>query len=226
VTDKDESALYPEIEPYEHGTLDVGDGNLIYWEQCGRPDGKPAVVFHGGPGAGCTPGSRRLFDPDAYRIVLFDQRGSGRSTPHAADFDTDLSTNTTWHLLADIERLRDHLDIERWLFFGGSWGATLAILYAEQHPDRVTELVLAAVTNTNRRELDWMYRGCVAPVFPEEWERFRQVVPEADRDGDLLESYYRLLDDPDPEVRRRAADEWSIRLTRPDRYQRARCDNV
>ena len=203
-----ERVLYPEIEPYENGMLDVGDGDRIYWELCGNPEGKPAVVFHGGPGSGCSPGSRRPFDPDAYRIVVFDQRGSGRSMPHAADHDTDLAANTTWHLLADIERLREHLGIDRWLVFGGSWGATLGILYAERFPERVSELVLAAVTNTSRWELEWMYRGGVAPLFPEEWERFRLGVPESDRDGDLLAAYRRLLDDPDPDVRRRAADEW------------------
>ncbi len=204
----EESPPYREIEPYDHGMLDVGDGNRIYWETCGDPEGKPAVVFHGGPGSGCSPGMRRAFDPDAYRIVLFDQRGSGRSTPHAADPDTDLGTNTTWHLLRDIELLREHLGIDRWLVFGGSWGATLAILYAEQHPDRVSELVLAAVTNTRRWEVDWMYRGGVAPLLPVQWERFRAGVPEADRDGDLLDAYRRLVNDPDADVRRQAADEW------------------
>ncbi len=127
-------ALYPEIEPYAHGMLDVGDGNLVYWETCGNPAGKPAVVLHGGPGSGCTPGWRRYFDPAAYRIVLFDQRGCGRSTPHASDSRVDLATNTTHHLLADIERLREHLGIDRWLVFGGSWGSTLGLAYAETNP--------------------------------------------------------------------------------------------
>ena len=200
--------LYPETEPYEHGMLDVGDGNLVYWEACGNPRGKPAVVFHGGPGSGCSPMQRRFFDPGAYRIVLFDQRGSGRSTPHASDPYTDLASNTTWHLLADIELLRAHLNIDRWLVFGGSWGATLAILYAETHPDRVTELIMGGVTTTRRQELDWLYRGGVAPLLPEQWGRFRAGVPAAERDGDLIEAYHRLLHDPDPAVRGRAAEAW------------------
>ena len=135
-------SLYPEIAPYEHGMLAVGDGHKIYWETCGSPTGKPALVLHGGPGSGCTPGWRRYFNPDRYRIVLFDQRGSGRSTPHASRPDIDLATNTTHHLLADIELLRRHLGIERWLLLGGSWGTTLALAYAEQYPDLVTEMVL------------------------------------------------------------------------------------
>ncbi len=200
--------LYPELEPYDDGMLDVGDGQRIHWEASGNPHGKPAVDFHGGPGGAAHPVSRRFFDPDRYRIILFDQRGSGRSTPYVADPETDLAANTTWHLLRDIELLRAHLDIDRWLVFGGSWGSTLALLYAEQFPERVTELVLAAVTNTTRREIDWMYRGGVAPLLPAEWHRFRSAVPEADRDGDMLEVYHRLLGDRDPQVRRRAADEW------------------
>src|SRR5262245_60326738 len=139
-----DSVLYPEIEPYDSGLLDVGDGdsNHIYWEVCGNPDGKPAVVLHGGPGSGFSTGLRRYFNPAAYRIILFDQRNCGKSTPHASDINTDLSTNTTHHLIADMERLRQHLNIERWLLFGGSWGSTLALAYAEQHPDRVSEIIL------------------------------------------------------------------------------------
>ena len=200
--------LYPEIEPYERGMLDVGDGNLVYWEACGNPRGKPAVVLHGGPGSGCSPAHRRFFDPAAYRVVLFDQRGSGRSTPHAGALATDLASNTTRHLLADIERLRAHLAIDRWLVFGGSWGATLAILYAERHPDRVTGLVMGGVTMTRRQELDWLYRGGVARFLPEQWARFRAGVPVAERDGDLIEAYHRLLHDPDPAVRQAAAAAW------------------
>ena len=139
------TVLYPEIEPFKEGMLPVGDDNCMYWEICGNPDGKTALVLHGGPGSGCSTGARRLFDPRKYRIVLFDQRGCGRSIPHASDPGTDLSVNTTNHLLADIERLRHHLNIDRWLVFGGSWGATLAIAYAERNPDRVTELLLTAV---------------------------------------------------------------------------------
>src|SRR5713101_2484332 len=138
--------LYPAIEPYENGMLAVGDGNLVYWETCGNPRGKPAVVFHGGPGSGCSPWHRRLFDPAAYRIVLFDQRNCGRSTPHASDPSTDLASNNTPNLLNDIERLREHLSVDRWLVLGGSWGSTLALAYAESHPDRVSEIILCGVT--------------------------------------------------------------------------------
>lgn len=199
--------LYPEIEPYGHGRLDVGDGNLIYWEACGNPDGKPAVILHGGPGSGCSTSMRRYFDPTAYRIVLFDQRGCGRSKPHAGDPNTDLSTNTTEHLLADIELLRQHLDVERWMLFGGSWGSTLALAYAERYPQRVTDIVLVGVTMTRKSEIDWLYHG-VAPLFPEQWARFRAGVPAAERDGNLVEAYYRLLHAPDPDVRAKAARDW------------------
>ena len=140
--------LYPHIEPYDSGMLDVGDGQRVYWEQCGNPVGKPAVVLHGGPGSGCTPGWRRYFDPEAYRVVLFDQRGCGRSTPHLSDASVSLATNTTNHLLADIEQLRQHLGIERWLVFGGSWGSTLGLAYAERHPERVTEAILFSMATT------------------------------------------------------------------------------
>ncbi|WP_431916516.1 prolyl aminopeptidase [Nonomuraea jabiensis] len=202
--------MYPPIEPYDHGLLDTGDGNLVYWEVCGNPEGKPALVVHGGPGSGCKTGVRRLFDPERYRIVLFDQRNCGRSRPHASDPSVDLSTNTTHHLVADMERLREHLGIDKWLLYGGSWGSTLMLAYAEAHPARVSEMVIVAVTTTRRSEIDWLYRG-VGRFFPEEWERFRQGVPEADRDGDtfaLLAAYSRLLADPDPEVRAKAASDW------------------
>jgi proline iminopeptidase len=199
--------LYPNIEPYDHGMLAVRDGNELYWEVCGNPRGKPAVVLHGGPGSGCSTGQRRYFDPAAYRIVLFDQRQCGRSTPHASDPATDLSTNTTEHLIADIERLREHLGIERWLVWGGSWGATLALAYAERHPQRVSEILLVAVTNTRHSEIEWLYYGAGA-FFPEQWERFRDAVPEANRAGDLVEAYRRLLEDPDPAVRLKAANDW------------------
>jgi proline iminopeptidase len=200
-------SLYPEIEPYDHGLLDVGDGNSVYWESCGSPDGKPAVVLHGGPGSGCSVGARRLFNPDAYRVVLFDQRGCGRSRPHASDLGTDLSVNTTLHLLGDMERLRQHLGIERWLVFRNSWGSTLALAYAERNPKRISEMVLLGVTMTRRSEIDWLYRG-VAPLFPEQWARFRGGVPESERDGDLVEAYDRLLNSADPVVRDRAAKDW------------------
>jgi proline iminopeptidase len=196
----------PPVEPYDHGMLDVGDGNRVYWEACGNPDGKPALVVHGGPGSGCTVTMRRPVDP-RYRLVLFDQRGCGRSTPHASDPATDMSVNTTEHLLADMERLREHLGIERWLLSGGSWGSTLILAYAERHPQRVSEIVIVSVTTTRRSEIDWLYRG-VARFFPEEWERFRDGLPEADRDGDLVAGYARLMEDPDPAVRARAAHDW------------------
>jgi proline iminopeptidase len=201
------TTLYPDIEPYDHGLLDVGDENLIYWEQCGNPRGKPALVLHGGPGSGCTTRARRYFDPAAYRIVLFDQRNCGRSTPHASDPDVDLSCNTTWHLVADVERLRQQFDIERWLLFGGSWGSVLALAYAEQHPDRVSELALTGVATGRRAETELLTRG-LGRLFPEAWARFVDCVPLPERDGDLAAAYQRLLDDPDPEPRTRAARSW------------------
>lgn len=200
-------ALYPEIEPYDHGLLDVGDGNLVYWEACGNPRGKPALVLHGGPGSGCTPGWRRHFDPNAYRIILFDQRGCGRSTPDAGDPADDLAANTTHHLLADIELLRRALSIERWLVFGGSWGSTLGLAYAEKNPEHVSEVVLFSVVTTSRREVQWVTRD-IGRVFPEQWSRFRDGVPPADRDGSLVDAYARLLASPDPSVRVRAAASW------------------
>ncbi|RJL27119.1 prolyl aminopeptidase [Bailinhaonella thermotolerans] len=200
------SEPYPPIEPYDHGMLDVGDGNLIYWEVCGNPDGKPALVVHGGPGGGCTPGMRRWFDPARYRVILFDQRGCGRSRPHASDPAADMSVNTTGHLLADMERLREHLGVERWLLYGGSWGSTLILAYAERHPGRVTEIVIPSVTTTRRSEIDWLYRG-VGRFFPEQWERFRLGAPEGERD-DLVPAYARLMEDPDAAVRHRAAADW------------------
>ena len=198
---------YPPIEPYEHGMLDVGDGHLLHWETCGNPDGKPAVVLHGGPGSGCTPAHRRLFDPQEYRLVLLDQRGAGRSTPHASDPAADLSVNTTEHLLRDLERVREHLGIERWLVYGISWGSTLGLAYAERHADRVTEVVLAAVTMTRPADVRWLTHE-VGRFFPAEWTRFRAGVPEADRQGELVDAYARLLADPEPAVREQAARDW------------------
>jgi proline iminopeptidase len=200
---------YPEIEPYEHGFLDVGDGQELYWETCGNPGGKPAVVLHGGPGSGCTPGSRRNFDPVAYRVVLFDQRGSGRSLPHASDPAVDLSTNTTHHLIGDIELLREHVGVDQWLVWGASWGSTLALAYSQLHPERVTEIVLASVTMTQPTDIHWLYHG-VGRFLPEEWERFRAGVPEDERGGDLVAAYHRLLADPDPAVREKAARDWCV----------------
>jgi proline iminopeptidase len=201
------TALYPPIEPHAHGMLDVGDGNRLYWEACGNPQGKPALVLHGGPGSGCTPGMRRFFDPARYRIVLFDQRNCGRSTPHASDPATNLDANTTPHLLTDIELLRTTLGIDRWLVFGMSWGSTLALAYAESHPGKVSEIVLAAVTTTRPAEIDWLYHGA-GRFFPGAWERFRDGVPPAERDGNLVEAYARLLEHPDPTVCETAAAGW------------------
>jgi len=154
--------LYPETEPYEQGFLEVDHGNRVYWESCGNPHGKPAVVLHGGPGSGCIPWHRRLFDPSAYRLVLFDQRNCGRSTPHASALDTSLEHNTTPHLIADVEHLRQHLHIDRWLVFGGSWGSTLALAYAERYRERVTQIILFGVTTGRHQEIDWLFRGGVA----------------------------------------------------------------
>lgn len=185
--------------------LAVDGHDLVYWETCGNRDGKAALVLHGGPGSGCTPAHRRFFDPTRYRIVLFDQRNCGRSRPHAGEPGVDLTRNTTPHLVADVERLRERLGIERWLVWGGSWGSTLALAYAEAYPERVTELVLWGVTTGRRAELDWLFRGGLADRLPEQWERFSGAVPESD---DLVESYSRLLHDPDPAVHEAAAREW------------------
>src|SRR5258708_5909368 len=195
---------YPALEASRSGWLDVGDGHRVYWEECGNPRGKPAIFLHGGPGGGCSPDHRRLFDPKAYRIVLFDQRGCGRSTPHAS-----VESNTTWHLVADIERIRTTLGIERWLVFGGSWGSTLALAYAETHPERVSELVLRGIFTLRKSELHWYYQSGASLVFPDKWERFLEPVAEADR-GDLISAYHRLLHHPEPAVQLRAAKAWSL----------------
>ena len=202
--------LYPEIEPYAQGLLDTDNGQRIYWETCGNREGEPALVLHGGPGSGCTAWHRRLFDPSRYRIVLFDQRGCGRSLPHAGDPTTNLETNTTRHLIADIERVRRHLGIERWLLLGGSWGSTLALAYAEAHPNRVSALVLFGVTTGRRSEFDWTFRGGLAMFFPQQWQRLLDAVPPEARDDDLVAAYTRLLHDPDPDVRAGAAFEWCL----------------
>ncbi|MFJ2130105.1 prolyl aminopeptidase [Streptomyces sp. NPDC088846] len=200
---------YPPAEPYEHGMLDVGEGNLVYWEVCGNPEGRPALVVHGGPGSGCTEQPRQYFDPDRYRVVLFDQRGCGRSTPHASDPAADLRYNTTDRLIADMERLRRHLGIDKWLLYGGSWGSTLILAYAEQYPERVSEIVIAAVTTTRRSEIDWLYRGA-GQIFPEAWELFRAGVPEAGSDAtaDVLTAYARRMESPDAGVREKATADW------------------
>jgi proline iminopeptidase len=200
--------LHPEVSPYESGLLDVGDGNAVYWETCGNRDGKPAVVLHGGPGSGCAAWWTRFFDPAAYRMVLFDQRNCGRSTPHASEPTTDLTTNTTAHLVADIEALRKQLEIERWLILGGSWGSTLALAYATGHPDRASELILFGVTTGRHSEWDWSFKGGLALFFPEQWDQLEAAVPGGD--GDLVDRYHRLLGDADAGVRERAAEAWCL----------------
>ena len=202
------TSRYPTVDPFHAGMLDVGDGHKIYWEESGNPIGKAAVLLHGGPGSGSAPWQRGLFDPSAYRVVLFDQRNCGRSTPHASQPNIDLSTNTTRHLLDDIERLRTHLGVERWLVAGGSWGSLLALAYAERHPARVSELIVWGVATGTRSEDDWLFRGGLAAFFPEQWERLVRGVPE--NNVDVVASYARLLFDADPEVRRRAAFEWCL----------------
>jgi proline iminopeptidase len=196
--------LYPDIEPYDSGMLPVSPLHQVYFEQCGNPRGKPVLFVHGGPGAGCNAKSRRFFDPARYRIVLFDQRGCGRSRPHA-----ELADNTTWHLVADMEQLREQLRIERWQVFGGSWGSTLALAYAQAHPQRVTELVLRGIFMLRRWELEWFYqKGCDA-IFPDAWEAYLAAIPEVER-ADLMSAYYRRLTSADPAVRIAAAKAWSI----------------
>ena len=195
--------LYPEIEPFETGFLDTGDGHRIYWERAGTKGAKPAVFLHGGPGGGFSAVHRRLFDPALYDVTLFDQRGCGRSTPFAS-----LDNNTTWDLVADIERLREMAGVEKWLVFGGSWGSTLALAYAETHPDRVSELVLRGIYTLTKAELDWYYQFGVSEMFPDKWERFLAPIPEAER-GDLMAAYRRLLVGEDRERQIEAAKAWS-----------------
>ncbi|MEO8182591.1 MAG: prolyl aminopeptidase [Deltaproteobacteria bacterium] len=199
--------VHPEIQPHAEGMLDVGEGNRVHWAVYGNPAGKPAAVVHGGPGSGSSPGMARLFDPRRYRVLLFDQRGCGASTPNAGDPASDMRHNTTAHLVRDLEQLREHLGIDRWLLLGGSWGSTLILAYAEQHPSRVSEIVLNGVTTTRRSEIDWLYGG-VARFFPEAWERFRAGIPEAQRDGNIVAAYARLMNSNDPRVAARAAADW------------------
>jgi proline iminopeptidase len=198
--------LHPEIEPNEHGMFDVGDGHRIYWEQSGAPDGKPALILHGGPGSGLSAGARRYLDPARYRIIGLDQRNCGRSTPHASAPHIDLSTNTTAHLISDIETLRRHLGIERWLVLGGSWGATLSLAYAQLHPERVTQLVLYSVATTSQVEIDWITKGA-GSFFPEAWWRFKDGAAQRS-DETIVDAYHRLLMDPDPVVHAKAARDW------------------
>ena len=196
--------LYPPVEPRSQGYLAVGNGHEIYWEECGNPAGKPAVFLHGGPGAGCDTRARRFFDPARYRIVLFDQRGCGRSRPHAS-----LEHNTTWDLVADMEQLREHLHIERWQVFGGSWGSTLALAYAEAHPARVTELVLRGIFLLRESELDWFYQQGASALFPDRWENYIAPIPEAER-SDLMRAFHRRLTGADRTAAIAAARAWAV----------------
>jgi len=196
--------LYPEIEPFDVGKLQVDARHTLHYEQCGNPNGKPVVFLHGGPGGGTNAKCRRFFDPAVYRIVLFDQRGCGKSTPHA-----ELTDNTTWDLVADIERVRERLGIERWQVFGGSWGSTLALAYAQTHPDKVSELVLRGIFMLRRWELEWFYqKGCDA-LYPDAWETYLNAIPEVER-GDLMSAYHRRLTSPDAKTRTDAARAWSV----------------
>nr|WP_261795331.1 prolyl aminopeptidase [Nigerium massiliense] len=201
--------LYPHIEPYRTGMLDVGDGHRLYWEECGNPDGKPAVFVHGGPGGGCGANARRFFDPARYRIVLIDQRSCGRSLPHASEPACDLSTNTTWDLVADLERLRADRGIEKWLVFGGSWGSALSLAYAEKHPEAVSELVLRGIFTLRRSELDWYYNGGAGNVAPAWRERFLEPLGGSSFDGDAIAAYHELLSNPDPDVHGPAGVAWT-----------------
>ena len=196
--------LYPPLEPHARGWLPVGDGHEVYWEICGNPAGKPAVFLHGGPGGGCSPEHRRLFDPERYRVLLLDQRGCGRSRPHGS-----LDANTTWDLVGDIERLRELMGVERWLVFGGSWGSTLALAYAEAHPERVSELVLRGIFLLRRWELLWYYQHGASLLFPDKWEGFLAPIPPEEQD-DLIAAYRRRLIGPDPQVQLEAARAWSL----------------
>ncbi|HEY6118895.1 MAG TPA: prolyl aminopeptidase [Pyrinomonadaceae bacterium] len=198
--------LYPAIEPFDTGRLKVSPIHELYYEQCGNPNGQPAIFLHGGPGGGLVPDYRRFFDPDTYRVVLFEQRGAGRSTPHAS-----LEDNTTWHLVGDIERLREKMGIERWLVFGGSWGSTLSLAYAQTHPDRVTALVLRGIFLCREQEIRWFYQegeGASA-IFPDVWEEYVRIIPPAER-GDMLRAYHRRLMSDDENVQLEAARAWSI----------------
>ena len=199
--------MHEVTEPYDSGMLDAGGGHRIFWEVAGNPAGRPAVILHGGPGAPMSARSRRMFDPERYRIVQFHQRLCGRSTPNAAEPVVDLSTNTTAHHVADIELLRTHLGVERWLVWGGSWGSTLALASAQAHPQAVTELILASVVTSTAAEVEWVTRR-MGRVFPRQWEQFRDFLPVEDRDGNLAAGYDRLLQNPDPAVHHPAAAAW------------------
>ncbi len=196
--------MYPPIEPYDQGYLDTGDGHRVYWELCGNPKGKPAVFLHGGPGGGCGPAHRRLFDPARYRVLLFDQRGCGHSTPHAG-----LENNTTWHLVADMEALRETMGVRQWLVCGGSWGSALALAYAETHPARVSALVLRGIFTLRRAELLWYYQEGASWLFPDLWEDYLAPIPPEERD-DMMAAYRRRLTGDDKAAQLAAARAWSL----------------
>jgi len=204
MSSRDRLTPYPAREPFNEGFLETGDGHVLYFSECGNPDGAPALIVHGGPGGGCNPAMRRFHDPRHYRIILLDQRGCGRSTPNAS-----IENNTTWHLVADMERLRHHLGIERWQLFGGSWGSTLSLAYAVTHPERVSALVLRGIFLLRRSELLWFYQDGCSALFPEAWEAFERIIPEDER-GDMIGAYYKRLIDPDPKVHIPAAEAWSV----------------
>lgn len=197
-------SFYPEIEPFETGFLEVGDGHRVYWERVGTKGAKPAVFLHGGPGGTISPTQRRLFDPALYDVILFDQRGCGKSTPNAS-----LEANTTWHLVADVERLREMIGAETWLVFGGSWGSTLALAYAEKHPERVSELVLRGIYTLTKAELDWYYQFGVSEMFPDKWERFQAPIPEDER-HEMMAAYRRRLVGDNREEQMACARAWSL----------------
>lgn len=201
---KEYRSLYPKIEAAKTGMLPVSDGHEIYYEECGNPKGKPAVYVHGGPGSGSSPGQRRVFDPQKYRIILFDQRGCGKSTPTAS-----LENNTTWDLVEDMERLRVHLGIDNWQICGGSWGSTLALAYSQTHAERVTEVVLRGIFTLRKHELDWYYQGGAANLFPDEWEKFVAPIDVSER-GDMISAYYRQLTSNDVSIQQTAARAWSM----------------
>ena len=201
---RERHGLYPPIEPFREGRLRVSGRHEIHYEECGNRRGKPVLIVHGGPGGGCNPTMRRFHDPSRYRIILFDQRGCGRSVPHAS-----LDDNTTWHLVDDMERLRAHLGVERWQLMGGSWGSTLALAYAQRHPGRVIDMVLRGIFLLRRAELEWFYQEGCSWLFPDAFEAYCKPVPPAER-GDMIQAYYRRLTDPDLEVQLEAARAWSV----------------
>jgi len=203
MSSRERLTLYPPRELFNEGSLDTRDGHTLYFAECGNPRGAPVLIVHGGPGGGCNPTMRRFHDPQHYRIILLDQRGCGRSTPNAS-----LDNNTTWHLVEDMERLRLHLGIEKWQLFGGSWGSTLALAYAETHPERVASLILRGIFLLRKSEVDWFYQDGCSALFPEAWEAFERIISPAER-GDMVAAYHKRLTDPDPRVYAPAAAAWS-----------------